>query len=105
MVTYQLERGIFTNEFNYYFSMLSDRFESLNDLWIEQLEKKFNKKFKPIYILPAEHNELFREENYIVLNEKQEDLQKNAKSKKIIYLIYPEDLNKQFCNSKFINDL
>lgn len=101
----KLNPSLLTDDYHYFFSMLTDRFQPLNQLWIEQLEKKFSKKFKPIYVLPAKHNKLFEEENYIILNEKQEELINKLKKNNIIYLIYPEDLNRQFSQSEFVQSL
>ena len=101
----KLSPGITKDGYNYFFSLLTDRFEPLSDIWATELEKKFNKKFKPIYILPFIHNKLFEEDNYVVLNERLFSLHKKLGRKDIINLIYPEDLNKQFCESPFIKNL
>jgi predicted ATP-grasp superfamily ATP-dependent carboligase len=101
----KLDPNLLKDDNFYYFSMLSDRFEPLNKSWAEGLEKRFHKKFKPIFVLPFKHNQLFEEDNYIVLNKRLFDLQKKLKRKDVINLIYPEDLNKQFCESEFIQKL
>lgn len=102
---YQLNQCLLTDKNYYFISFLTDRFESLNDLWAKHLEKKFGKKFKPIYILPAKHNSLFEEENYIVINKRQEEIRKSTHRDNSIVLVYPEDINKQFCKSPFIRKL
>ncbi len=56
----RLEKGVFSDENEYFITFLSDRFEYLNVLWAKALEKRFDKKFKPIFILSAKQNELFR---------------------------------------------
>jgi len=101
----KLSPGITKDGYNYFFSLLTDRFEPLSKIWTTELEKKFNKKFKPIYILPFKHNKLFKEDNYVVLNKRLFSLHKKLGREDIINLIYPEDLNKQFCESPFINSL
>lgn len=101
----KLDPKLESDENYYFFSLLTDRFETLNKLWAQQLENKFGKKFKPIYILPEKHNKLFEEENYIVLNERHEELKKTWKRNRIIYMIYPEDLNRQFSESSLVQDL
>lgn len=101
----KLNPNLLKDENYYFFSMMSDRFESLNKRWAEGLEKRFGKKFKPIFVLPFKHNKLFEEENYIVLNQRLFDLQKQLKRQDILNLIYPEDLNRQFCESEFVQDL
>jgi len=69
MIKSKLSPTLATDEYYYFFTMLSDRFIPLVERWQKGLEKRFNKRFKPIYILPFYHNHYFEEENYIVLNE------------------------------------
>ncbi len=105
MIESKLSPTLATDEYAYFFTMLTDRFQPLNTRWQKGLEKRFHKPFKPIYILLFRHNHYFEEENYIVLNERLADLHKMKGRKDIINLIYPEDLNKQFSQSEFIKDL
>ncbi len=105
MIRSKLSRTLATDEHFYFFTLLSDRFIPLIERWAKGLEKRFGKKFKPIYILPFYHNHLFEDENYIVLNERLEGIQKNTGRTDILGLIYPEDLNRQFSKSKEIKDL
>lgn len=92
-------------EVDYFFTMLTDRFEPLNIQWQQNLEKRYQKKFKPVYVLPFRHNAFFEEENYIVLNERLKQLHIDEGRSDVINLIYPEDLNKQFSESALIKDL
>lgn len=101
----KLPADIFHNDTHYFFSMLSDRFTLLNHLWQDKLSKKYNKVFKPIYVLPFRHNKSFEEENYIVINEKIRKLRQKTGRTDLIELIYPEDINKQFSESGEINKL
>lgn len=105
IIKFKLDKDFKKNEFEYFFTLLSERFDYLNNLWVKELEKKFNKKFKPIFILNAERNKFFRMDNYIIVNKRLYKLQKKLKNKKIIFQSESEDLNKEFCNSKFINSL
>lgn len=105
MIKSKLSPDLATDEYYYFFTMLSDRFIPLVGRWQKGLEKRFNKKFKPIYILPFYHNHFFEEENYIVLNAWLEDVHKQMKRTDIMNLIYPEDLNKQFSKSSEIKEL
>ncbi len=105
MIKSKLSPDIATDEYYYFFTMLTDRFIPLIDMWQKGLEKRFEKKFKPIYILPFYHNHFFEEENYIVLNEWLEDVHKQMNRTDIMNLIYPEDLNKQFSKSSEIKEL
>jgi predicted ATP-grasp superfamily ATP-dependent carboligase len=105
MIKAKLSPTIVTDEYYYFFTMLSDRFIPLVERWQKGLEKRFNKPFKPIYVLPFYHNHFFEEENYIVLNEWLEDVHKQMKRTDIMNLIYPEDLNRQFSKSSDIKKL
>lgn len=101
----QISEDIAKDENYYFISLLSDRFASLNDRWAAALKKRFGKNFKPIYILPHRHNDIFIEDNFAILNKQQQHLNAHSGAKKLIYLIYPEDLNKQFSESKFCQEL
>ncbi len=104
IVEYNLkEEEIFSDKFEYLYMFLSDRFEYLNELWINVLEQKFNQKFKPIWILSAKQNKYFEKENFIVINKKLKQLKENLKNNSIIYLQDYEDLNKEFSESQFIS--
>lgn len=105
MIRSKLSPNLETDECYYFFSMLTDRFTPLNERWQRNLEKRFHKPFKPIYVLPFFHNHYFEEENYIVLNEWVEDVWKQTKRSDIFNLIYPEDLNRQFSRSSEIRGL
>jgi predicted ATP-grasp superfamily ATP-dependent carboligase len=105
MIKSKLSPALTTDEYNYFFTMLTDRFEPLNKLWAERLQQRFGKQFKPIHILSFEHNPKFVDENYIVLNEGLAKLHKKLGRSDIINLIYPEDLNKQFFESKYIQNM
>lgn len=91
----KINKEIETDSNYYFFNLLSDRFQSLNTQWAELLSKKFGKLFKPIAVLPFQHNVLFEEENYIALP-KQEDQ---------IDVICAEDLNHIFSENEFVQSL
>lgn len=101
----ELKDEIFTDEYEYFFSFLTDRFEYATELWTKELEKKFNKKFKPIYILSAKQNEFFKKENFIIINKKLQEIKQSIKKDNIIYLEDYEDTNKEFSESEFIKNL
>lgn len=101
----KLDEDIFSNEFEYFFSFLTDRFEYATELWKAELEKKFNKKFKPIWILSAKPSELFQKDNYIIINKELIEIKNKLKSNNIIYLQDYEDLNKEFLESESIKEL
>lgn len=50
VIRQKLDKDIFNNEVNYFFTSLVNRFDYANDLLVDILEKKYNKAFKPIYI-------------------------------------------------------
>lgn len=105
MIKSKLSPTLASDKDYYFFSMLSDRFIPLVERWQKGLEKRFKKRFIPIYILPFYHNSLFEEENFIVLNEWLEEIHTQMKRTDIMNLIYPEDLNKQFSKSIEIKEL
>lgn len=107
MIAKKISSEILTDDNHYFFSMLSDRFAPLNDIWAKNLEERFGYKFKPIFVLSFRHNKLFEDENYIVLNEKLELIRKSSRlAKNIMDLsIYQEDLNQQFSKSPEIKHL
>ena len=105
MLKSRLAATIATDEYAYFFTLLADRFSPLNQRWQKGLEARFNRPFRPIYVLPFHHNPHFEEDNYIVLNEKLDRLHASLGSTDIIDLIYPEDLNRQFSRSPTVKSL
>lgn len=72
IVEKRLGDNILSDEYEYFFSFFTDRFETMTDLWNKELDQKFNKKFKPIWVLSAVQNKEFLryKDNIIVLNKK-----------------------------------
>jgi predicted ATP-grasp superfamily ATP-dependent carboligase len=101
----ELKEDIFSDEYEYFFCFLSDRFEYAAKLWAEELEKKFEKKFKPIWVISSEQSEHFKKENFIILNKKLKDLKKDSTQNHLICLQDYEDLNKEFSESDYIEKL
>jgi hypothetical protein len=101
----ELKSEIFTDEYEYFFTFLNDRFEYAVELWIKELEKKFNKKFKPIWILSSQQSDLFKKDNFIIINKKLQEIKQNLKKNNVVYLEDYEDTNKEFSESEFIKDL
>jgi predicted ATP-grasp superfamily ATP-dependent carboligase len=101
----ELDENIFSDEYEYFFCFLSDRFEYLSKLWIKELEKKFNKKFKPIWIISSQQNKFFEKENYIILNKKLKYSKLKLTKNNAIYLQDYEDLNEEFSESNYINEI
>lgn len=105
LISYKLDKDIFKNEKEYFFTFLSNRFDLINCHLAELLEKRFNKKFEPIFILSGEPNRFYKKKNYIILNEELRKYQKMLKTEKVIFNQEYEDLNKEFSKSKFIKRL
>ncbi len=105
LVGYKIDSDFNTNKYNYFFTLLSNRFEIVNNHLVELLEIEFNKKFKPIYILQAKPNRYFEKENYIILNEGLKILQQKTNIKNLIYTQEYEDLNIEFANSDFVKKI
>jgi L-amino acid N-acyltransferase YncA len=101
----KLDSDILTNDTHYFFSSLTDRFTETTYRWAQKLSAKFHKSFKPIFLLPYQHNSAFEEENYIVLNERLFQTQERLKKDDLIDFLYPEDMNKQFSISPRILEL
>jgi len=101
----ELKPEMFTDNYEYFFTFLNDRFEYSVELWIKELEKKFNKEFKPIWILSSKQNDLFEKENFIVMNRTLQEIKQKLKRNNVVYLEDYEDTNKEFSESEFIQDL
>lgn len=98
-----LDEGLFNDKNAYYFNLLSDRFHPLHSQWEANLKKRFGLTFKPIFVLPAQHNALFKDENYIVIDQSPEyaDIVSNPATHTFV-VPAADDLNKQFSHSDFV---
>lgn len=105
LIEYKIDKDFDKNEYYYFFTLLNNRFEIINDYLAKNLERRFNKKFKPIYILQAKRNSFFKQDNYIILNHNLKKIQKQMKIKRLIYLQDLEDLNLEFANSSLIKKI
>lgn len=101
---YKLDKDFVDNRSQYFFCLLGLRFEVMAKLMALALEKRYKVKFKPIYILSASPNAFFADENYIVIN-KQADILEKRNGHKVIYLQDYEDLNVEFVESKFVQEI
>lgn len=101
-----LDKDLFKDENTYYFNLLSDRFHPLHSIWEANLKKRFGVTFKPIFVLPAQHNELFKDENYIVISQEPApaDIASNSLTQTFVILA-ADDLNKQFSRDASVRDL
>src|SRR3990167_6409730 len=105
LIEASFEKDFENNDCEYFFTLLDARFDYLNYLWVEELEKKFKKKFKPIFVSNTQKNKFHKKENSIILNERLLKLQKLLRTKKIVFQSETEDLNLEFCHSELIGSL
>src|ERR1044071_3924043 len=105
MIKQHITSDLSDPEVTYYLSLLTDRFQILNQRWSNALSQKFGKRFEPIYILSNEHKENFREANYIVINKTISKYQGKFPDKNIVNTIYPEDLNEQAYNDQNVQEI
>lgn len=101
----RLDKCIFYNKTEYFFTSLTDRFEYANSLWAKALQKKFGKKFEPIYIQNCKQNNYFKKKNYIIVNKAIVNLRRELGKRDLVYLEDYEDLNKEISESRIIKTL
>lgn len=99
IIDFRLDNNIFQNSTNYFFTTFYGRDELVNKIMKEALEKKYNQKFEPIYILQTIIKELPK--NYIIINREL----KRTGLKNDILMLDPEDLVGDFSISPFIKNL
>ena len=106
IIKYNLDKKIYSNKKEYFFTFLNCRYELMNSKLIALLQKRYKKKkFEPIYILSAEPGKYHQKSNYIIINKELKRLQQKTKNKKIVLLQDLEDLNIEFSESKFVQAL
>ncbi len=105
IIEHDLDDDIFSNDVQYFFTFLSNRFDLINKRVESLLEKRFGKTFKPIYILKSPPNKYFKKENFIVLNERLAECRETLKSKNLILDGMYSELNEEFSDSVFVKDL
>jgi len=103
-MNYRLEKNFATNKTRYFFSILGPRFEVMNELMANSLSRRFESEYKPIYVFSSHPNKYFRKENYIVLNERA-DLVEKELNEKVVYLQEYEDLNEEFVRSPLVQKI
>jgi predicted ATP-grasp superfamily ATP-dependent carboligase len=102
----RLDENLLNDQNAYYFNFLSDRFHPLHSVWEANLKKRFGLTFKPIFVLPAVHNELFSDENYIVLNESLEAVSIDSSPVTPAFAVLAaDDFNRQFSHHQFVREL
>lgn len=101
VVDFKLDEGIFENSVQYYFTDLWGKYDYISDLMTKNLEDKFKKEFRPIFIIPNKLNKFCDKQNFVIINH---ELKKLVNKNKIID-IGDEDLNYSFSNSNFVKEL
>lgn len=99
-----LDKDIYTNKIEYFFSLHGPRFEYMNNSMAESLSKRFGKEFRPIRILNAWPSKQYDTGNYVILNKKSYKLLKDL-GKPVVYLPDYEDVNVEFAENKTIQDI
>lgn len=102
----ELSENLLTDHNAYYFNLLSDRFHPLHSIWEANLKKRFGITFKPIFVLPSRHSDLFEDENYIVINQHPSPgFETSSPSTHTFTVLAADDLNRQFSSNKFVREL
>lgn len=105
VISYKVDKDIFTNKKEYFFTTLNNRFELMNKKLKELLEKRYQKEFEPLYILPAKPNTYHRPSNYVVLNQQLKTLRRRSREKRMISLPPSSVLNAELSESAYVNKL
>lgn len=101
-----IDEGLLKDTNNYYFNLLSDRFHPLHVSWEANLKKRFGSIFKPIFVLPAQHNALFKDENYVVISQFPASAEIALNLAPHTFVVpAADDLNKQFSDNEVVRDL
>ncbi|HUD05445.1 MAG TPA: ATP-grasp domain-containing protein [Candidatus Saccharimonadales bacterium] len=101
---YLLDKDIYTNDVEYFFSLHGPRFEYMNTAMAVSLSKRFGKEFRPIRVLNAWPGKHYDVANYIILNERSYKLMKEL-GKPVVYLPDYEDVNVEFAQNKTIQKI
>jgi predicted ATP-grasp superfamily ATP-dependent carboligase len=102
----RLDENLLNDQNAYYFNLLSDRFHPLHSVWEANLKKRFGLTFKPIFVLPAVHNELFSDENYIVMSESLEAVSSDSSLPTPTFAVLAaDDFNRQFSHHQSVREL
>ena len=102
----RLDQNILNDQNAYYFNLLSDRFHPLHSIWEANLKKRFGLTFKPIFVLPAAHNAIFRDENYIVMSKSLDPVSSDSSpSTHTFAVLAADDFNRQFSHHQFVHEL
>ncbi|MDE1970224.1 MAG: ATP-grasp domain-containing protein [Patescibacteria group bacterium] len=76
----------------------------MNELMADSLSRRFGGEYKPIYVFSSHPNKHVKKENYIVLNERADSLERELK-KKVVYPQEYEDLNEEFARCSLVKKI
>jgi predicted ATP-grasp superfamily ATP-dependent carboligase len=82
-----------------------NRFDYVNDLLVDILEKKYHKTFKPIYIYSCDPAPEYKKDNFLVVNKELPDYQNVLNTRRVIYGQEYEDLNLEVSESLEIQSI
>lgn len=99
-----LDKDIYTNKVEYFFSLHGPRFEYMNNSMATSLSKRFGKEFRPIRTLNAWPSQQYDTGNYVILNKKSYKIAKDL-GKPVVYLPDYEDMNVEFTQNKTIQGI
>lgn len=99
-----LDKDIYTNKIEYFFSLHGPRFEYMNNSMAASLSKRFGREFRPIRVINAWPSKQYDTGNYVILNKKSYKLRKDL-GKPVVYLPDYEDVNVEFTQNKTIQDI
>lgn len=105
VISYKVDKNISTNKKEYFLTTLNNRFELMNEKLKNLLEKRYQKEFEPLYILPAEPNTYHRPSNYIILNQQLKMWRRKSGEKRMISLPPSSALNAELSESTYVNRL
>lgn len=99
-----LDKDIYTNDIQYFFSLHGLRFEYMNTMMAESLSRRYGGEFRAISVLNAWPSEVYKKANYVILNSQGYELAKEL-NKRVVYLPDYEDVNVEFCESSEIAEI
>jgi predicted ATP-grasp superfamily ATP-dependent carboligase len=93
----QLEDGAFRNDKEFFFTFLTEQFFAVSRGFRKVLEKRFNKRFEPIYVSSCKFGRNHKLENYLLIN--------SGPNENVEVNLEYEDLNKIFSESEIVQGI
>jgi hypothetical protein len=101
---YRLDPEIGRNKARYFFSLLGPRFTAATEMMAGALTRQFGVTYRPIHVFTSHPSRLLSQENYIVINELADKVEKRLQEEVILPQEF-EDLNNEFFRSPFVKRL